>query len=344
MQRMSKLFLIKIIKLRFFLRRQAYRLDLPLIKKVFFKKKDNNTFTVFIKNSPVWQKTLLSLQLTSFYKNFIIESEPYLTENGNFVAYEFLRYNASYAYHHKTSKEFFYTIKRGCFVIDKRTIINFGHLIVTGKTGSGKSYALFGLISQLYKQRAVIGIIDPKSSELAIIGRKIAPKYTAFDNEAILSLTKKFVELLQKRKEFYSRNARLGDDYKSLRLKPAFLIIDEFASLRLALNKKENDEFLSLVSRLILEGRQNGVFVIIALQKADSTIIPTAIREQVSFAVVLGDSGTQTYRVLLGDDFSRKNYPPQLGSGKGIANLNGVLKMVEFPCFDFELEELFNKG
>ena len=59
-------------------------------------------------------------------------------------------------------------------------------------------------------------------------------------------------------------------------------MIDEFTSLQLKLDKKELSELLNYLYQIILEGRALGVFVVLGLQQANATVLPTALREQFS--------------------------------------------------------------
>ena len=114
------------------------------------------------------------------------------------------------------------------------------------------------------------------------------------------------------------------------------LIIDEFASLQLKMDKKELSELLNYLYQIILEGRALGVFVILGLQQANATVLPTALREQFSSIFVLGNSGEQTKNVAFQEKAQKiPEFPLKTGEGWCLNSSEIDLRFVRFPYLLF---------
>ena len=114
------------------------------------------------------------------------------------------------------------------------------------------------------------------------------------------------------------------------------MIIDEFVSLQLKLDKKELAELLSYLYQIILEGRALGVFVILGLQQANATVLPTALREQFSSIFVLGNSGEQTKNVAFQEKAQKiPDFPLKIGEGWCLKSSEISLRFICFPYLSF---------
>ena len=66
-------------------------------------------------------------------------------------------------------------------VIDRLTSINsFAHLLLTGQTGAGKTYALLYLLLCYRLRNADVSVCDPKISDLADLSKKIGCRSAIF--------------------------------------------------------------------------------------------------------------------------------------------------------------------
>ncbi|MDU5444887.1 MAG: hypothetical protein E6117_09120, partial [Finegoldia magna] len=114
------------------------------------------------------------------------------------------------------------------------------------------------------------------------------------------------------------------------------LMIDEFASLQIKMDKKELAELLNYLYQIILEGRALGVFVILGLQQANATVLPTALREQFSSIFVLGNSGEQTKNVAFQEKAQKiPDFPLKTGEGWCLNSYEIDLRFVRFPHLIF---------
>ena len=183
-------------------------------------------------------------------------------------------------------------------VIDRLTSINaFAHLLLTGQTGSGKTYGLLYLLLFYKMKNADVSVCDPKLSDLVDLGKKLGCKSATSKDEIMEEVHQTFLEMERRKQQRQQENWKISTTATQNGLNLKILIIDEFASLQLKLDKKELSELLNYLYQIILEGRALGVFVVLGLQQANATVLPTALREQFSSIFVLGNSGEQTKNV-----------------------------------------------
>ena len=97
-----------------------------------------------------------------------------------------------------------------------------------------------------------------------------------------------FLEMERRKQQRQEENWAISSVATQNGLNLKILIIDEFASLQLKMDKKELSELLNYLYQIILEGRALGVFVILGLQQANATVLPTALREQFSSILCWG--------------------------------------------------------
>lgn len=222
-------------------------------------------------------------------------------------------------------------------VIDRLTSVSaFAHLLLTGQTGSGKTYGLLYLLLCYKIRNADVSVCDPKLSDLADFSKKIGCKSATSKDDIIEEVKQTFLEMerrkQQRQQEGWSISSVATDNGLSLKI----LIIDEFASLQIKLDKKELAELLNYLYQIILEGRALGVFVVLGLQQANATVLPTALREQFSSIFVLGNSGEQTKNVAFQERAQKiPNFPLSVGEGWCLNSSEINLRFIRFPYLLF---------
>ena len=226
-------------------------------------------------------------------------------------------------------------------VIDRLTSISaFAHLLLTGQTGAGKTYALLYLLLCYRLRNADVSVCDPKLSDLADLSKKIGCISATSKNEIIEEVRQTFVEMERRKQQRQKENWGISTTATQNGLNLKILIIDEFASLQIKLDKKELSDLLNYLYQIILEGRALGVFVILGLQQANATVLPTALREQFSSIFVLGNSGEQTKNVVFQEKAQKiPEFPLKTGEGWCLNSSEIDLRFVRFPHLLF-LNEL----
>lgn len=222
-------------------------------------------------------------------------------------------------------------------LIDEQTFIStFSHILISGQTGAGKSYALLYLLIIYSLKKATISVCDPKFSDLADFSRML--KISSFSAPSLIveEVREVFEEMENRKRKRISEGWKIGTTATDNGLELRILVIDEFASLQMKLDKKELADLMKYLNQIILEGRGLGIFVVIGMQQANSSILPTAIREQFSAIFVLGNSGVQTFNVAFQD--KARDLPDfVLEVGEGWLMKNGEVDpvLIRFPRLDF---------
>lgn len=226
-------------------------------------------------------------------------------------------------------------------VIDRLTSISsFAHLLLTGQTGSGKTYGLLYLLLFYKMKNADVSVCDPKLSDLADLGKKLDCKSATSKDDIIEEVKQTFVEMERRKQQRQQESWEISTTATQNGLNLKILMIDEFASLQLKLDKKELAELLNYLYQIILEGRALGVFVVLGLQQANATVLPTALREQFSSIFVLGNSGEQTKNVAFQERAQKiPNFSLSVGEGWCLNSSEIDLRFIRFPNLLF-LNEL----
>ena len=208
--------------------------------------------------------------------------------------------------------------------------------IIAGNTGSGKSYEL-GILFEICKEIGDVEVIDPKGSDLARLAKKqnrkvTIPQFLTDRNEhglsdqflqRVIKRLKNIENLMyQRQSELYQRSEKVSTDYRELGLKPYFIFIDELAALMVNTNKKISTDFKNVLTRLILLGRESGIYLIFAMQSARAEYLPTIVRDSISLRIQLGRINSENTRFLFPE---LKDIPmiPLGGKGTGIISIAG---------------------
>lgn len=178
------------------------------------------------------------------------------------------------------------------------------HAIISGVTGSGKSMFINYLFKQFSYLGARIYTIDPKYADLYMISKKKLndSQYSA-DIKKSLGILKHLNELLTRRQKLLSAQNKLGLDAYQDKMVPIVLFFDELAAFKDSLtDKKDKDAYNSYLKNLVLKGRSAGINIILSLQKPLAEDIPTSVRDQLSFRVVLGkNTNDDTKKLIFGE-------------------------------------------
>lgn len=220
----------------------------------------------------------------------------------------------------------------------------YSHAIITGMTGSGKSYYLGTLLEQLNDiSDSTIIIVDPKISDAARWAKDkegvelIIPDLSSnsgISNSFIRNINEKLSDIetimYQRQAEMFENTSETSKSYPN---KPIFVFIDELASLSAKdISKPLVNEFWAHLSRICLLGREANINLIVSLQKPLNTYIDTALREQFSLKMTLGPSTLSTLKLLF-DDLDSMPFVPNLNQkGVGIVSIGGSnIQPVETP-------------
>ena len=324
---------------------RSYWYDLPKIKLTFAP--DFASGMLKIRNNLKHNKKLDDMVLSAALGKYVVE-EHYQTDDGNYYIYKLVDGSVSFRIQFRSFEEFQnYNVKVPTYSLffDARSQIKFQHALIVGQTGSGKTYFLYSLILQIMGKEVPhqLFFADPKGSSLAVIGHVVAKERTAVEFDDIVQLLEQFVELMRSRKVEIAAllKSKVDADYSYFRKPAHIFVFDEFASFVAGLasqEKKVRDHVKALLYECILQGRQLGFFLVLVMQKADATLIDTALRENIPCKVVLGNSEPQTYVTAfgVGTDVPERDY--QVGEGVFTEPVLAPRpKLVQAPKLDFDI-------
>ena len=178
-----------------------------------------------------------------------------------------------------------------------------GSMLVAGKTRSGKTTGVIALLLQVLlagpdDYGSQVLIVDPKQAELS----RLPYTVTLDDNGdagPILDALKDFASLIVHRQSVLNDlSEQTGDAVKwwDAGMRPSFLFVDEYISLRTLLPKKATskdsdyslDAFDSLVKRIVTMGASAGCYAIISIAEASVQEggLPAMLRSAMSTRVL----------------------------------------------------------
>lgn len=154
------------------------------------------------------------------------------------------------------------------------------HALITGSSGSGKSYALIFLIGALLQDDSTVDVYfcDFKNSEdFAFL--EGYPHYYAGDDcyEGVMAYYDSFCAARKERKKG-RRNVLIFDEY------PAF--INYLSGIDKREKTKKANDVLSMIAEILMLGRGIGYGIWIVTQRADASLFANGARD--NFMVILG--------------------------------------------------------
>lgn len=220
---------------------------------------------------------------------------------------------------------------------------NFSTLI-TGVSGSGKSYLAYYLITR-YLAKTINGqhpdlyLIDPKQSDLYILCKQTFMNSLRYGhtNADAFRIVREFKVELDRRQAEYSEKAKIGSTMLDLEAEPALLVIDEYASLVAGMDKKQRAEFEAMVAIIAQKGRQLSMGIFVLMQKPLAELIPTNVREQLVNRICMGNPSAQSAEMM----FGTRDVPIVNGVGAGLYSVDGTtVQTFEAPRFEGDFEKL----
>ncbi|MGT2801903.1 FtsK/SpoIIIE domain-containing protein [Streptococcus henryi] len=186
------------------------------------------------------------------------------------------------------------------------------HLLIGGGTGGGKTVLLMILLYGL-TPIADIDICDPKQSDLSSFADvPIYQGHIFVTKEEIVDCLRANVEEMEERYLYMKSHPDFvaGMNFAKFGLRPKFIIFDEWAALMAKLegNYQLQHQVNQYLTQLILEARQAGIFVIMAMQRPDGEYIKTSLRDQFMKRLSVGHLEDTGYTMMYGDANKHKEF------------------------------------
>lgn len=157
----------------------------------------------------------------------------------------------------------------------------------------GKTNFLYSVVAGLIRTGAVVDVAQLGAVDWVPLSYSSSLKYRVFySKDRILRALKSFhLEMRVRMTELRHlnvENERVDGAYFNYDMKPHFFVIDEWASIVNSGDYKFISEVERYVKDIVLLGRSFGFQVVIATSDPNSSVLPTIIRQQLNFRVVLG--------------------------------------------------------
>lgn len=194
-------------------------------------------------------------------------------------------------------------LTRGLVIPTKIDFSSVPHLLIAAPSGSGKTYLLTYILNQLAQKPVRLLLADFKGVDfMEFDGCKNYYKHTAVGDALNLVF-----------EEMQKRMANPKPDNQ-----PVYFCVDEWAGFLSLYAKKEQDAFKQKMSAILMLGRGVGVFVIMALQRADAAYITG--RDNFGNCIGLGRLSRESVQMLFPDDSAQIQPKPR---GKGYLRIDG---------------------
>jgi S-DNA-T family DNA segregation ATPase FtsK/SpoIIIE len=227
-----------------------------------------------------------------------------------------------------------------------RSLLETGHILVGGESGSGKSTwlnaALAALLAAHTPQELQVALVDPKEVEFQAyrgVPHLFAPLATEVDDASLL--TARLIAELDRRRALFSRagakNLLRYNQHASDRLPLILLIVDEVTDIALATGLKSS--FYTDLIRLTSKGRAFGLGILLATQNPKAEVLNTLIRGNMSTRISFRVATAEHSRVILGE--SGAQILPRTIRGRLMARLDSRLDILQgFYITEKEIEQL----
>ena len=229
------------------------------------------------------------------------------------------------------------------------------HLLISGGTGSGKTYALQLLLAEMIQkiqnpdhESGAVYVADPKYSDLANFAKTIGVTGVGQSPAQISGLLREVDQAMNERYQNMPKGIdALGKTALNLGYAPIFVVIDEYSALISSLNNSKDgrkiaDEINNYLTEIVQKGRQADVFLVLSMQRASVDAgLSSNIRYNFSTKIILGNTDATTVSMLFGSQ--KDNQLPlieHVGGGYFIKN-DGLIPQ-KFYVASYSMKKLIN--
>lgn len=295
--------------------------DLPRIK---IKK---GIIIISLKNLRI--RTIIERYLDSFStalpEQYIVE-DYYITQNNAevIIVYEDMKnYKPEqYVLHDYISK--IRSLDLLSFYFDKKHLVSlrdYPHFLISGQSGSGKSYFVNQIVIQAIVKGYDVVILDPKRSYG--LYRNFTDYSYELDNivTKMQSVESQMISRMQELQPELDRNPNvLAID---VGFKPMLVVIEEYISLISSLDKKQKEEVERIVKNLSVLARQSNIHILMVMQAAGTENINATTRSNLT-KILLGNAQSNILTATFGTGADIPNCHSKMNKGEGLIQLDRI--------------------
>ena len=219
------------------------------------------------------------------------------------------------------------------FYFDKKHIVNvndYPHFLISGASGSGKSYLANEIVIQAIIKEWHVVILDLKRS-YGLYRAYVDYHYEIDDIldklQSVESEMSKRMEELQPELDKNPRALAVDIGYK-----PMLVVIEEYISLQSSMDKKKKEELERIVKNISVLARQSSIHLMIVMQSAGTENIQATTRSNLT-KVLLGNAQSNIITATFGNGVDIPNVHSKMNKGEGLIQLDRIT-MLRVPRID----------
>lgn len=295
--------------------------ELPKIKI------EKNKVTINLSNLKI--RAVIERYLDSFStalpKRYIVE-DYYITQNNAevIILFEDIKNFKYEEYSIKEYKALVESMNTLDLYFDRKHIVNvndYPHFLISGSSGSGKSYFANELVIQAIIKKWQVVICDLKRSYG--LYRDFTDYVYEIDSilDKLHSVESEMAQRMEKLQSELDKNPRaLAVD---IGYSPMLVVIEEYISLQASLDKKQKEELERVVKNISVLARQSNIHLMIVLQSAGTENIQSTTRSNLT-KVLLGNAQSNILNATFGNGVDIPNAHTKMNKGEGLIQLDRI--------------------
>ena len=187
------------------------------------------------------------------------------------------------------------------------------HLAIFGQTGSRKTTVLLTILAEVIGE-APCYFIDGKG-EFKPLKTFYPADHFATEPQEVIQLLNKLLCIRKKREkiinEAVKKRGAMGLTACDVGLKPIYVFVDEYASVKARFDKPK--ELESLMLQALMTFRSFGIYILYSSQSPSTQVLSNQMRSQFSTYILLGTANSDTQRMVFDEVATTGSVP--IGSG-----------------------------
>ena len=216
---------------------------------------------------------------------------------------------------------------------DKKHIVSlrdYPHFLISGQSGSGKSYLANQIVVQAIIKGYEVVILDPKRSYG--LYRDFAD-YSYELDDIVLKLKSVESEMSERMKQLQPELDKNPNVLAvDVGFKPKLVVIEEYISLISSLDKKQKEEVERIVKNMSVLARQSNIHILMVMQAAGTENINATTRSNLT-KILLGSAQSNILTATFGTGADIPNVHSKMSKGEGLIQLDRIT-MLRVPKID----------